>query len=89
MHSVDKKLYIPFSDVLTFPLRVARRDLKLTQARLGEMVGLSQNRISELEANPGLMTVEQFLKLAAALRLAVYVGPKAELIHLTENSPEW
>jgi HTH-type transcriptional regulator / antitoxin HipB len=89
MHCVDKKLYIPVSDVLTFPLRVARRDLKLTQAELGEIVGLSEKRISELEANPGLMTVDQLLKLSAALKLAVYVGPKAELIQLTESEPGW
>jgi HTH-type transcriptional regulator/antitoxin HipB len=53
-----------------------RKHLKLTQTEVAEKLSLSQNRLSELEANPGTMTVEQLLALANALGLELRLGER-------------
>jgi HTH-type transcriptional regulator/antitoxin HipB len=54
-----------------------RKHLKLTQAEVAEKLSLSQNRLSELEANPGTLTVDQLLALANALGLELRLGERA------------
>jgi HTH-type transcriptional regulator/antitoxin HipB len=56
----------------TFQAR--RKALNLTQTQLAERLGLSQNRLSELETQPATMTVEQLLALANALELELRIG---------------
>lgn len=48
-------------------LRALRKARTLTQAQLGEIVGVSQARIAEIEANPGLVSLEQLMRLLSAL----------------------
>jgi HTH-type transcriptional regulator/antitoxin HipB len=48
-------------------LRALRKQQRLTQAQLGERIGVSQARIAEIEANPGAVSVEQLLLLLATL----------------------
>jgi HTH-type transcriptional regulator/antitoxin HipB len=64
---------------------VARRKvLGLSQSDIGAKLNLSQNRISELEANPETLTVAQLLALAnilgLELRLATQTSGKAEKV---------
>ena len=40
-----------------------RKQLKLSQADVASRLGLSQNRLSELESRPETLTVEQLLAL--------------------------
>jgi HTH-type transcriptional regulator/antitoxin HipB len=62
---------------MNFPLRIAdqlkphlralRKRHGLTQAQLGALVGVKQARIAEVEANPGAVSLDQLIKLLAAL----------------------
>lgn len=57
-------------------LRAARKGAKLSQKDLAARLGLSQNRLSELETDPGTMRVDQLLALMAALGLELQVQPR-------------
>lgn len=58
---------IRFSAQLRPHLRALRKKRGLTQAQVGELLGVSQARIAEIEANPGLVSVEQMLQLLSVL----------------------
>jgi HTH-type transcriptional regulator / antitoxin HipB len=53
-----------------------RKHLKLSQAEVADRLGLSQNRISELEASPQTLTVEQLLALLNVLGLEMTLGER-------------
>jgi len=57
-------------------LAARRKALKLSQAEVAARLGLSQNRLSELEARPETLTVEQLLALANALGLELALGER-------------
>lgn len=48
-------------------LESRRKHLELTQTEVAEKLSLSQNRLSEVEADPGTLTVEQLLALTNVL----------------------
>ena len=54
-------------DQLRQHLQSLRRSRGLTQAALGERLGVGQVRIANIEQNPGSVSVEQFTRLLAAL----------------------
>ena len=54
-----------------------RKHLKLSQTDVANRLGLSQNRLSELEAKPGTLTVEQLLALLNVLGLEMSLGERA------------
>jgi HTH-type transcriptional regulator/antitoxin HipB len=56
-----------YADQLSTLLRSLRKRRKLTQAQLGELLGVSQARVAELEAKPGVVGVAQMIKVLAAL----------------------
>jgi HTH-type transcriptional regulator / antitoxin HipB len=55
-------------------LAARRKTLKLSQTQVAEKLGLSQNRLSELESKPETLTVAQLLALANVLGLALRIG---------------
>jgi len=55
------------ADQLRAHLRALRKQRGLTQAELGQRLGLGQVRIAEIEANPGLVRVDQIVKLLSML----------------------
>ena len=58
-------------------LRAARRQRGLSQQELAlKAGGTSQNRLSELELQPGRFTVERLLLILAALELELVVRPR-------------
>ena len=59
----------------TFAAR--RKALKLSQTDVASRLGLSQNRLSELETQPETLTVEQLLALANVLGLEVALGERS------------
>lgn len=65
--------------ILTVPsqvglvLRAVRKSAKLSQKQLAAQLGLSQNRVSELETDPGSMRVDQLLAVMAVLGLELQV----------------
>jgi HTH-type transcriptional regulator/antitoxin HipB len=58
-------------------LRAARRKRGISQQELAlKAGGTSQNRLSELELQPGRFTVERLLLILAALDLELVVRPR-------------
>jgi HTH-type transcriptional regulator / antitoxin HipB len=54
-------------DQLTDHLRALRKERGLTQAQAGSLIGVSQNRIADIERDPGSVSVQQMHRLLAAL----------------------
>ena len=50
-----------------------RRASKLSQSALAKKLVISQNRLSEIEANPGSLTVERLLGMANILGLELVI----------------
>ncbi|MGE5386993.1 MAG: helix-turn-helix domain-containing protein [Betaproteobacteria bacterium] len=58
-------------------LLIARRKaLKLSQQAVAAKLGISQNRLSELEEDPARLTLERLIALANALGLDLMVQDK-------------
>ena len=58
-------------------LTARRRTLKLTQGALAAKLGISQNRLSEIEADPGNLGVERLLDLCNLLGLNLVIEDRA------------
>jgi HTH-type transcriptional regulator/antitoxin HipB len=58
-------------------LATRRKHLKLSQAAVAEQVGLSQNRLSVLEANPSALDTKKLLTWLNALGLEMTLGERA------------
>jgi len=58
---------VRFPSQLRQHLRALRKRHGLTQAQLGALIGVSQARIAEIEANPGLVNFEQLMKVLSVL----------------------
>ena len=71
MHSINNPTQIGAT------LTGRRKHLKLSQTDVANRLGLSQNRISELEAKPETLTVEQLLALLNVLGLEMTLGERA------------
>jgi HTH-type transcriptional regulator/antitoxin HipB len=66
-------------------LRCARREQGMNQQELALRAGgISQARLSQLELEPGRLTVERLLLLLAALNLEVVVRPRQHTIEPAE-----
>lgn len=62
---------IRFPAQLRQHLRALRKRRGLTQAQVGARLGVSQARIAEIEAEPGLVSFEQLMQLLSALGVTV------------------
>ena len=66
-------------------LGCARREQGMSQQELAPKTGgMSQARLSQLELQPGRLTVERLLLLLAALNLEVVVWPRESTIEPAE-----
>ena len=71
-------------------LQGARKSLKLTQVQLGNRLGLSQRRVSELERAPGTLSVDQLLAMCAQLGLQLNVQVRESPLQNPDSpSQEW
>jgi HTH-type transcriptional regulator/antitoxin HipB len=68
---------IRFPDQLRQHLRALRKRHGLTQAQLGALIGVSQARVAEIEANPGLVNFEQLMKLLSVLGVSLTLQGEA------------
>jgi HTH-type transcriptional regulator/antitoxin HipB len=68
---------VRFPDQLRQHLRALRKRHGLTQAQLGALIGVSQARIAEIEANPGLVSFEQLMKLLSVLGVSLTLQEEA------------
>lgn len=57
-------------------LQRLRKDQGLSQAALGQKLGLSQERISRIECSPEKVTLDQLLTLLMALHAELQVAPR-------------
>lgn len=64
---------ISISAQLRAHLRALRKRKGMTQAQLGELAGVSQARIAEIEANPGVVNLDQLLQLLSLLDASLRV----------------
>jgi HTH-type transcriptional regulator / antitoxin HipB len=48
-------------------LRSLRKERRLTQAGLGALIGVTQARVVEIEANPGSVSLQQIMQVLGAL----------------------
>lgn len=66
-------------------LQGCRKTRQLTQAQVGERIGLPQKEISKLEMNPASTSLARVFKLLAALELEILVRERGA----TGNASEW
>lgn len=52
-------------------LRGLRKARGLTQLELGRLLGIGQARMAEIESNPGVVSVEQLMKVLSALEASL------------------
>lgn len=69
-------------------LRSRRKTLRFTQAALAGKLGMSQNRVSELESAPEELTVRQLLQFLSALGLELTLQSR-EQRSATESQDAW
>ena len=69
----DMKQVLTHGAQLGLILATRRRASKLSQRALAAKLAISQNRLSEIEANPGTLTVDRLLELANLLGLELVV----------------
>lgn len=62
---------VRFPDQLRQHLRTLRKARRLTQAQLGELLGVSQARVAEIEANPAVVSVEQLMRILALMDVSL------------------
>ncbi len=55
------------AEQLRHQLRSLRKKHGLTQARLGVLIGVTQARVVEIEANPGSVSLQQIMQVLGAL----------------------
>lgn len=60
---------------LSSHLRALRKTKGLSQQQLGRLLGVGQTRIARIESDPTSISVEQLLKLMAALGVRVVLSP--------------
>lgn len=76
-----------FADQLRAHLQALRKKRGLTQAQAGALVGVSQARIAEIEANPGVVGLEQLMKLLAALGASISLRDDSDAAPVPVRSP--
>lgn len=74
---VARAFPVHFPDQLRPHMRALRKARGLTQAELGALIGVSQARVAEIEAKPGLVSFEQLMKLLSVLGITVVLHEDA------------
>jgi HTH-type transcriptional regulator / antitoxin HipB len=62
-------------------LRDERRARGLSQAKVGDLVGLRQGTVSKFESMPEKMQLDTLFRLLSALELELSVKPKGSKMH--------
>ncbi|MGM0380264.1 MAG: helix-turn-helix domain-containing protein [Bacillota bacterium] len=74
-HQKLKSKYEKELEIIT-AINKTRKTRKLSQAKIGDMLGVSQQRISEIETNSRSLTLPKFLELMEALDLEIDIVDK-------------
>lgn len=70
---------IRFPAQLRQHLRALRKKRGLTQADVAALIGVSQARIAEIEANPGLVSFDQLMKLLSAVGVTITLSEATKM----------
>jgi HTH-type transcriptional regulator/antitoxin HipB len=68
-------------------LRALRKQRGLTQAQLGQRLGIGQVRVAEIEAQPGLVSTDQLIKLLSALGATLVLRDSGAPSDTAETAP--
>jgi HTH-type transcriptional regulator / antitoxin HipB len=74
----DKYEYQLNMEVLSYMIKKARQERKLTQEQLGEMIGVQKAQISKLENSANSATIDTILKVFKALNAEINFNVKIE-----------
>ena len=69
---------VRFADQLKPHLRALRRQRHMTQAQLGQLLGLGQPRVAEIEGRPGSISVEQLVQVLSALGVTLVLRDESD-----------
>src|SRR3990170_6124716 len=83
----DMKQILTHSAQLGQILATRRRASKRSQRALAAKLAISQNRLSEIETNPGTLTVDRLLELANLLGLELVIQDRPATQRSSET--EW
>lgn len=72
---MDYTIHIPTQ--LREHLRALRKERGLTQAALGRLLGVGQARVAEIENNPGVVSVDQLMRVLSALQASLVLRDAA------------
>jgi DNA-binding XRE family transcriptional regulator len=65
-------------DLLGRMIKSARLERKLTQAELGQLIGVQKSQISKLESSASSATIDTILKVFKALKADIHFNVKLE-----------
>lgn len=65
-------------EVLSYMIKKARQERKLTQGQLGELVGVQKAQISKLENSANSATIDTILKVFKALKADIHFNVTIE-----------
>jgi HTH-type transcriptional regulator / antitoxin HipB len=68
-------------------LRSLRKTRGLTQAQLGHLLGVGQARVAEIELNPGVVSVDQLLRMLSALQTTLVLRDEVAPPAVTAQEP--
>ena len=79
---------IRFTDQIRHQLRALRKARGLTQAELGDRLGVGQARIAEIERSPGTVSFDQMLQLLSLLDVSLVLKDSLPEQVTGEHSPQ-
>jgi HTH-type transcriptional regulator/antitoxin HipB len=74
---------------LSAHIKSLRKAKGLTQTQLGQLLGLGQVRIADIEKSPGTISVDQLIKILQALDTRLALQPVASRTPATTQKQEW
>ena len=86
---MSKPLLLQSASQLGDHLRAFRNTRGLTQAQLGQLVGLDQTRIAKLEHDPSRVSVGTLLQLLAAMKVRVLLQPLDKDSASADRTSDW
>jgi len=79
------------SQQLSAVLKALRRSRQMTQAELGERLGVNQKRVARIEAAPGVTSFDQISRLVALMgyRLVLEALPSGDAPTAAKETTSW
>ena len=74
----DEHEYKLSMEVLSYMIKKARQERKLTQEQLGDLVGVQKAQISKLESSANSATIDTIIKVFKALKAEIHFNVTLE-----------